>query len=87
MVYALEQSAVQYGIHPSHARKLVTQMVLGSSLMLQTGVSPLELSNQVTTPGGATAAGLQVLEQYQFYQIMQEAIQATNQRAKELGES
>lgn len=86
MVYALEQSAIQYGIQPSDARKLVTQMVLGSSLMLQSGASPLELSDQVTTPGGATAAGLQVLEKYQFYQMMQEAVLTTNHRAKELGE-
>lgn len=86
MVHALEQSAIQYGIEPSDARKLVTQMVLGSSLMLQTGTSPLDLSDQVTTPGGATAAGLQVLEHHRFHQIIQEAVLATNRRAKELGE-
>jgi pyrroline-5-carboxylate reductase len=82
----LESIAAEYGINQARARKLVIQMIYGSASMLKGGTEPAELRNQVTSPGGATAAGLRVLEEKGFYKLIKEAIEATNARAKELGE-
>lgn len=82
---ALINAAASYGVSEGQARKLVTQMVYGSAVMLKSGVSPVELREAVTTPGGATAAGLEVLNEANFGQLIQQAVKATNDRAAELG--
>ncbi|WAH36089.1 pyrroline-5-carboxylate reductase [Alicyclobacillus dauci] len=82
---AFEEMAVEYGLSEVNARQIVGQMLLGSANLLLTGTEPQVLANEVTTPGGATAAGLEVLERGNFMSILQEAITATNQRAAELG--
>ncbi|MCT8138204.1 pyrroline-5-carboxylate reductase [Anaerobacillus sp. CMMVII] len=79
---ALEQAAVQYGVSNEQARKLVTMMVAGSAKMLEAGYSPSELRKQVTTPGGSTAAGLKVLEDGKFSELIGAAVKATNAHAR-----
>lgn len=80
----LEASARGYGVAPEVARKLVAQMIYGSSAMLRQGADPAELRDGVTTPGGATAAGLRVLEAGGLDAMLQEAVRATNARAREM---
>lgn len=70
------------GVERNIAQKLVTEMVIGSAEMLKTGKLPEELRDQVTTPGGATAAGLEVLKKGHFDQLLKEAVTATNNKAK-----
>jgi pyrroline-5-carboxylate reductase len=82
----LERSAVGYGISQQQARKLVAQMLFGSACMLQQGGDPIDLANQVTSPGGATAAGLKVLKEADFEATLQRSIEAINARAKELNQ-
>ncbi|MDT8860951.1 pyrroline-5-carboxylate reductase [Alkalihalobacillus sp. MEB130] len=82
---ALEQTATSYGISAEQARKLVLEMIIGSAAMLDKHRDPQKLREQVTSPGGATAAGLTSLEKDDFSNSIKRAIQATNQRAKELG--
>jgi pyrroline-5-carboxylate reductase len=79
---ALEESAVRYGVSKEQARKLVTKMVAGSAAMLEAGHPPAKLREQVTTPGGSTAAGLQVLEEGKFSELIGAAVKATNQHAR-----
>jgi pyrroline-5-carboxylate reductase len=80
----LEAAAQSYGVTPETARKLVAQMIYGSAAMLRAGADPAELRDGVTTPGGATAAGLRVMEECRFSEMMQEAVRATNARAREM---
>ncbi|GGE26096.1 hypothetical protein GCM10011571_30270 [Marinithermofilum abyssi] len=40
-------------------------------------------SQQVATPGGVTAAGLEVLDEGEFSRLLHNAVHATNQRGKE----
>ncbi|KSU83316.1 MULTISPECIES: pyrroline-5-carboxylate reductase [Fictibacillus] len=82
---ALINAAAGYGISEAQARKLVSQMIYGSAVMLQSGVSPVDLRNAVTTPGGSTAAGLEVLNQADFKMLIESAVKATNEKAAKLG--
>ncbi|TWI54436.1 pyrroline-5-carboxylate reductase [Halalkalibacter nanhaiisediminis] len=84
-VEALEQTATKYGLTAEQARKLVIEMVIGSAAMLAKHRDPAKLREQVTSPGGATAAGLTSLANDQFSDSIIRAIHATNARAKELG--
>jgi pyrroline-5-carboxylate reductase len=72
----------EYGIDKETAEKLVIQMIYGSSLMLKNEGNPAALREQVTTPGGATAEGLKVLYKHQFADILKQAIEATNAKAR-----
>ncbi|WP_138418850.1 pyrroline-5-carboxylate reductase [Aquibacillus sediminis] len=85
-VYYLAESLVQQalgaGITEEQARKLVAQMIDGSAALLKTGESPKQLADQVATPGGVTAAGLQVFEANGFDKIAEDAICACHDRAK-----
>jgi pyrroline-5-carboxylate reductase len=49
------------------------------------GKHPAELRNMVTSPGGTTAAGLQVLEDAGLRGTIIDAIEAAYLRAQELG--
>ncbi|EIT87119.1 pyrroline-5-carboxylate reductase [Fictibacillus macauensis ZFHKF-1] len=66
-------------------QELVAQMIYGAAMMLKSSSSPAELREAVTTPGGATAAGLDVLYAKNFQKVIHEAIQATSERARILG--
>ncbi|WP_462413353.1 pyrroline-5-carboxylate reductase [Neobacillus sp. Marseille-QA0830] len=78
---ALEQMALETGITQSQARKLVAQMIAGSAEMLKTNKGTYELINQVATPGGSTAAGLELLDAHQFNTTIQQAINACREKA------
>jgi pyrroline-5-carboxylate reductase len=82
---ALEEAALSYGISKKQARKLVTKMVSGSAAMLETEHTSSELREQVTTPGGSTAAGVDVLLKHRYSEIIQEAVKATNAHARRQG--
>ncbi|TLS38987.1 pyrroline-5-carboxylate reductase [Pseudalkalibacillus caeni] len=82
-VELLENAATEHGISREQAKKLVGQMVYGSAVMLKAGSDAKELREQVTSPGGATAAGLDVFSEYQFEKIVSEAVKATNKKARE----
>lgn len=81
----LEKMSIQYGVTEAQARALVAQMLFGSARMLQQGATPAELSDQVTSPGGATAAGTAVLNEGKVEQLVELAVEAVNARAKQLG--
>ncbi|ARK28994.1 Pyrroline-5-carboxylate reductase [Halalkalibacter krulwichiae] len=84
-IESLEDSAHTYGITKKQARKLVTEMIIGSAAMLDKHRDPMKLRDQVTSPGGATAAGLSLLAENQFATLINKAVQATNERAKQQG--
>ncbi|WP_165997358.1 pyrroline-5-carboxylate reductase [Bacillus sp. Cs-700] len=80
---ALEKTAQSYGLSSEVSRKLVMQMIFGSASMLKDGRKAGDLRDQVTTPGGATAAGLEVLENAEFSQLLHKAVLAVNHKALE----
>ncbi|OAS85291.1 MULTISPECIES: pyrroline-5-carboxylate reductase [Metabacillus] len=81
-VESLIDMTEKLGVTKETSQKLVTEMVIGSAEMLKAGKSPEDLREQVTTPGGATAEGLKILSNGGFQHLIQEAIVATNKKAK-----
>ena len=86
IIEALINAAVNVGLRPDDARRMVLQTITGSSeFARQTGAHPASLKDMVTSPGGTTAAGLQVLEQRAVRSALIDAVAAAHQRAVELG--
>ncbi|MFC0273901.1 pyrroline-5-carboxylate reductase [Metabacillus herbersteinensis] len=79
---SLIEKAQEYGISKEVAKNLVSQMMYGSASMLKAGKQPSELREQVTTPGGATAEGLKVLDNGDFSKLISDAVVATNHKAR-----
>lgn len=87
IVEALIEAGVQQGLPRRVARDLVCQTVAGAALLVkQSGKHPAELKDQVVTPAGTTAAGLQVLEEAAVRATLCLAVQAATKRSRELGE-
>jgi pyrroline-5-carboxylate reductase len=83
---AMIDAGVRMGFTHRDATKLVVQTLKGSAdYILQSGLHPALLRNQVTSPGGTTAAALYEMERLQFRTAIAEGIWAAYQRALELG--
>lgn len=86
LMEALAAAAVDIGLPSEMAREMVLETVLGAArLARETGTSPKELMERVTSPGGTTAAGLQKLYEGNIEATIASAVSAAYERAKELG--
>ena len=83
-VEALEKGAVDLGLSPQDAATLVRSTAAGAGQMMQGEDAPSTLRERVTTPGGTTAAGLNVFDQA-LDALAQEALRAARDRGVELG--
>lgn len=85
-VEALVDAGVAQGLDRATARTLAVQTVIGSArLVMESGEHPAALKDKVTSPGGTTIAGLQVLEQGGLRGLVMDAVQAATKRGRELG--
>lgn len=83
---AMIDGGVLAGLPRPTAEQLVLQTVYGSAkLALETGDHPAVLKGKVTSPGGTTIAGIQVLEDGALRGVVMEAIRAATERSRELG--
>lgn len=88
MIEALATGGTQQGLPDELAGQLAAQTVRGAAeMVLTTGKSPAELRSQVTSPGGTTLAGLEILEKQQGSAAFRAAVEAATRRSVELGES
>jgi pyrroline-5-carboxylate reductase len=83
---ALAQAAVAAGLPPALAEKLARETVSGSGeLLRRSGLTAATLRENVTSPGGTTAAALGVLMgQNGLMPLMKEAVAAATKRSREL---
>jgi pyrroline-5-carboxylate reductase len=82
---ALVDAAVESGLKRPAAQQLVSATFeSASSLLVDSGVSPGELRNRVTTPAGTTVAGLHELESHAVRAAFLEAVGAAASRSREL---
>jgi pyrroline-5-carboxylate reductase len=83
---AMIEAGVLVGLPRDTAAALVRQTLLGAATLLdETGETPEALRAAVTSPGGTTAAGLQVLEAHGVRSAVLEAVEAATLRSRELG--
>ncbi len=86
-VEALETAGVAAGLAPDAAATLARATVEGAAaLMAASGAEPSELRRQVTSPGGTTAAALQVLMgEGGLEPLLKAAVAAAVERSRQLG--
>lgn len=82
----LTKAGERAGLEPAVAAKLASQTARGAGIMLtESGESAGRLREQVTSPGGTTAAALSVLEAADVGQLVDDAVTAAIRRGRELG--
>lgn len=85
MIDALSDAGVRVGLPREASTKLAAQTVLGAARMvIEEGEHPAKLRDQVTSPGGTTITGLDVLESRGFRSALIEAVKAATRRSEEL---
>jgi pyrroline-5-carboxylate reductase len=83
---ALTEAAMREGLPRDVAENFVHQTIRGAGhLLTDTGKSPARLRYEVTSPGGTTAAAMHVLEEKGFRAVVEDAVRAAAERARELG--
>ncbi|KAJ0394389.1 hypothetical protein ATCC90586_000353 [Pythium insidiosum] len=83
---AMIDTGVHMGFSRAVATKLVQQTMLGSALYMQSSnVHPVMLRNNITSPGGTTAAALYRAEKNGFRAVIADSIWAAYERCMELG--
>jgi pyrroline-5-carboxylate reductase len=84
---ALIEAAVGVGLPRDVATELSIQTLLGAARMLrETGKHPVELREEVTSPGGTTVAAMRVLERAGVRSAFLDAVRAATDRSRELAE-
>jgi pyrroline-5-carboxylate reductase len=87
VIEALAEGGKKMGLAPNVALTLATQTVLGAAqLALESRKSPGELIKMVVTPGGTTAAGLDMMKKLGTSESLIAAIEAATKRGQEMAE-
>lgn len=87
VVEAMIEAGVHLGLPRSTATDLVVQTVVGSAKLLrETGEHPTVLREQVTSPGGTTAAAIRQLEDHKVRAAFITAMEAARDRSRALAE-
>lgn len=85
LIEALADGGVREGLPRQTALELAAQTVRGAAeMVVSEGTHPAVLKDRVTSPGGTTIAGLQVLEQQGVRAAAMAAVQAATQRSREI---
>jgi pyrroline-5-carboxylate reductase len=86
IIEALSDAGVRMGLDRATALTLAAATVEGAAEMVQTtGQHPGQLKDMVTSPGGTTIAGLQVLERAGLRGVLIDVVEAATRRSAELG--
>ena len=85
VIEALTDGGVKMGLPRPQALKLAAQTVYGAAkLVLETGMHPAILRDQVTTPGGTTIAAIAELERHGLRPMLIEAVGTATARSQAL---
>lgn len=86
-IEALSDGGVAAGLPRDVATRLAAQTVLGGAKMvLETGMHPGALKDQVTSPGGTTIEGIHELEKGKLRATVMSAVRAATEKSKKLGQ-
>jgi pyrroline-5-carboxylate reductase len=86
VIEAMAEGGTAMGLPAELALELAARTASGAAAMvLQTRLSPAELRDQVTSPGGTTLAGLEALRRDGAAAALRAAVEAATKRSAELG--
>ncbi len=81
----MEKAGVDSGLEPEQAREIGAQTILGAAkMMLERSETPTELRENVTSPNGTTAAGLEALAESGGGNAIKQAIKGAETKSKEI---
>lgn len=87
MMQAMSTAAIKMGLPAELSRDFCIQTVLGAAtLAAQTDADFSKLRENVTSPGGTTAAAIEIFKQHHFNAIVDEAMISNTKRSKEITE-
>lgn len=87
MIEALSDGAVAAGLPRDVATRLAAQTLLGAARMvLETGMHPGALKDQVTSPGGTTIEGIHELERAGVRAGLMNAVRTAAEKSRRLGQ-
>jgi len=82
---ALARAAVRHGLNKETATRIASQAVLGSAkTVLESGISPMNLADQVASPGGTTIEGVLTLADTGFVSAVVQAVDASYKKDIEM---
>lgn len=82
---SLIQAGIVRGLSPELSRTLVLQTIFGAAKMAECSKEPVtEMIGRVASKGGTTEAGLKILENGHFRDLIRRTIDAATDRAKDL---
>lgn len=86
LVEAMEKAAMDHGLDQATAKQLITQTVIGAGHMLENATEPVPtLRENVTSPNGTTAAGIDTLTNHHFTEAVEACVTNATKRSRELG--
>ena len=83
----LSEIGINQGLSKKNAKALAIETIIGSAKLLEmSNINPKILKENVTSPGGTTEAGLEILasEDYGLYNLLDKTVSAAKKRAKDL---
>ena len=87
LMEAMVDAGVELGLSEDVATQLTIQTAYGAAIMARDGEdSPGLLRSKVTSPGGTTAAAIEVMTRNRLPAVVKDALVAANDRAGELAE-
>jgi pyrroline-5-carboxylate reductase len=85
LIEALADGGVKMGLPRDLAYRLAAQTVMGSGkLVIESGVHPAILKDNVASPAGNTICGLHALEKNNFRNAIIEAVEAATERCRQI---
>lgn len=87
-IEAFSDGAVECGLSREKAQNYAVQTLIGASSMVsKSGMHPEKLKDAVCSPGGSTIAGVHALENGAFRATVMNAVKASFDKTKKLGDS
>ena len=87
-IEAFSDGAVECGLSREKAQNYAVQTLIGASSMVsKSGMHPGKLKDAVCSPGGSTIAGVHALENGAFRATVMNAVKASFDKTKKLGDS